>query len=242
MPALRVAILTSRRAPGLEHLLERDSRRGRVYDVAGVFASDPGCVERAICDAHEIPYTALDLRAFAAQHHAAWTDLSFREYYDAVLLEMIEPWDVDAVVCAGYLHILTPRFLDAFDHRVVNVHDADLAITDEHGRARYRGLHSTRDAILAGEPETRCTVHVVTPVLDEGPIIARSRAFPVHESLIHDARRWVAADVLKAYAYAHREWMMRAAFGQLLSHGIQWIANESGAPAHADAGEARAFG
>lgn len=242
MPPLRVAILTSRRAPGLEHLLDRDARRGRVYDVAGVFASDPQCAERAMCDAHGVRFAALDLRAFAAQHHASWSDLAFRDYYDAVLLETIAPWEPDAVACAGYLHILTPRFLDAFDGRVVNVHDADLSITDEHGRARYRGLHSTRDAIIAGEPETRSTVHVVTPALDEGPIIARSRAFPVHEPMIEAARRWVAADVIKAYAYAQREWMMRAAFGQLLSHGIQWLANESAAPVHTAVGKASAVG
>ncbi|HVX38564.1 MAG TPA: formyltransferase family protein [Gemmatimonadaceae bacterium] len=242
MSPLRVVILTSRRAPGLEHLLERDSRRGRVYEIAGVFASDPQCVERALCAAHDVPFAALDLRAFAAQHHAAWTDLAFRAYYDAVLLETIAPWAPDAIACAGYLHILTPRLLEALDGRVINVHDADLAITDEHGRARYRGLRATRDAILAGEPETRCTVHLVTAALDEGPILARSRAFPVHACMIDDARRWVAADVLKAYAYAQREWMMRAAFGQLLSHGIQFLANEAAAPAHAGAAAARAFG
>lgn len=220
---LRVVVLTSGRAPGLAYLLEEDPLRGALYEIVGVASSDSACVERATCAAHEIPFATLDLRAFARERGARWTDMQLRELYDAALIELIAPWAPDAVVCAGYLHVLTPHFLGAFPNRVLNVHDADLAIT-EGGRAKYRGLRSTRDAIVAGEPETRVTVHVVTPALDEGPIVARSRAFPVH-SLVADARRWQAIDVLKAYAYAQREWMMRAAFGPLLSRGIAWLAS-----------------
>lgn len=221
---LRVVVLTSARAPGLEWLLERDPLRGGLYEIAGVASSDQACVERARCAAHGVPFAALDLRAFVAERAGRWTDMAFRPTYDAALLEAIAPWRPDAIVCAGYLHVLTPRFLDAFPGRVLNVHDADLALRDERGRARYRGLRSTRDAIVAGEPETRCTVHVVTAELDGGPVVARSLAFPVH-SMVADARRWGATDVLKAYAYAQREWMMRAAFGPLLSRGIAWVAS-----------------
>lgn len=221
---LRVVVLTSRRAPGLEFLLERDELRGVLYDVVGVATSDAACVERERCAAHDVPFATLDLRGYAAAHGARWSDMAFRETYDAALLTLVQAWRPEVVVCAGYLHVLTTRFLDAFPGRVLNVHDADLTLLDVVGRARYRGLRSTRDAILAGEPETRCTVHVVTPALDEGPVIARSRAFPVH-SLVQDARRWQATDVLKAYAYAQREWMMRAAFGPLLSRAIAWVAS-----------------
>jgi len=219
---LRVVVLTSRRAPGLEYLLEDDAQRGRVYEIAGVLSSDPECLERRTCEAHGIPFVVHDLRAFAAERGARWTDLAFRERYDEALLAAIEPWHANAIACAGYLHVLTRRVLEAFPGRVVNVHDADLAITDEHGRPKYRGLRSTRDAILAGERETRCTVHVVTSAVDDGPVIARSRAFPVH-AMVDDARWWAAADILKAYAYAHREWMMRSAFGPLLAQGVAWL-------------------
>ncbi len=214
---------TSGRAPGLAYLLEEDALRGALYQIVGVASSDGDCVERAMCAAHEIPFVTLDLRAFARERGARWPDMRFRELYDAALIELIAPWKPDAVACAGYLHVLTPHFLGAFPNRVLNVHDADLTLMHD-GVPRYRGLRSTRDAIVAGEPETRCTVHVVTPELDRGPIVARSRAFPVH-SLVADARRWQAIDVLKAYAYAQREWMMRAAFGPLLSRGIAWLAS-----------------
>lgn len=220
---LRVAVLTSGRAPGLAYLLDEDPLRGALYEIVGVASSDAECVERGPCVAHRVPFATLDLRAFARARGERWTDMQCRELYDATLIDLIAPWRADAVACAGYLHVLTPHFLGAFPGRVLNVHDADLAIVRE-GRPKYRGLRSTRDAIIAGEVETRCTVHVVTPELDEGPVIARSRAFPVH-TLVADARRWQAIDMLKAYAYAQREWMMRAAFGPLLSRGIAWLAS-----------------
>lgn len=56
-------------------------------------------------------------------------------------------------------------------------------------------------------------------VPDAGPPLLRSWGFPVH-SLVADARRWGAQDVLRAYAYAHRECMMRAVWGRLLRETI----------------------
>lgn len=228
MKLLRVAVLTSARAPGLAHLLERDTLHGRAYRIVGVLASDPGCAERLLCERNGVTLAVHDLRAFAAAHGARWTDMRLREEYDAAALDRLAAWAPDAVVCLGYLRVLTPRFLAAFPRRVVNVHDADLAIRDDRGEPRYRGLRSTFDAIAAGEPETRCTVHVVTPALDQGPIVARSRAFPVH-ALVADARRWGATDILKAYAFAQREWMMRTAFGPLASHALVRMARSQAA-------------
>ena len=84
------------------------------------------------------------------------------------------------------------------------------------------GVESFRDpclAVFAGEPETRSTVHLVTPEVDVGPALVRSWPFPVHP-MVDDARRWGAIDILKAYAYAQREWMMRAAWGPMLRKAI----------------------
>jgi folate-dependent phosphoribosylglycinamide formyltransferase PurN len=77
--------------------------------------------------------------------------------------------------------------------------------------------------VFAGEPETRSTVHLVTPEVDVGPLLVRSWAFPTHP-LVAAARAWGAADILKAYAYAQREWMMRAAWGRLLTRTLMLFA------------------
>ncbi len=84
------------------------------------------------------------------------------------------------------------------------------------GRPLYTGLTAVRDAIRAGEPQTRATAHIVTERLDEGPILLRSRPFPV-APLVADLRRRGLAHAVNAYAFAHQEWMLETAWGPLLT-------------------------
>lgn len=168
---LKVAVLTSNRAPGLDVL------RARV-NVTRVLERHPprGCDRKA---------------------------------FDAETAAMLRGCDV--VVLLGYLFIITESLLAAFPDRIFNVHDSDLPL--------YPGLHATRDAIYAGERETRSSVHIVTTDLDAGPVIARSEAFPV-APFIHDAVVAGEHDIVRAYAYAHREWMMRRTWGALAAEAV----------------------
>ena len=139
-----------------------------------------------------------------------------RKAFDAETAAMLRGCDV--VVLLGYLFVVTEPLLDAFPGRILNVHDSDLP--------RYPGLHATRDAIYAGERETRSTVHVVTPVVDAGPVIARSRAFPV-APFVHEAVARGEHDIVRAYAYAQREWMMRSTWGALAAEAVARLVLEA---------------
>ena len=132
-----------------------------------------------------------------------------RRTFDAETAAMLRGCDV--IVLLGYLFIITEPLLSAFPDRILNVHDSDLP--------RYPGLHATRDAIFSGERETRSSVHIVTADLDAGPVIARSKAFPV-APFIHDAVAAGEHDIVRAYAYAHREWMMRSSWGALAAEAV----------------------
>jgi folate-dependent phosphoribosylglycinamide formyltransferase PurN len=220
---LRVALLTTSRAPGLEYLLAFGSRRGGVYDLVSGIATDPASAVPARLGAAGIPAATHDIATFYQHRHAPRRDLVAREDFDRQLVERLAHDHPDLVVLCGYLHIVTAPLLEAYPLRVINVHDADLAVTDAAGRPRYRGLHATRDAVFAGEARTRSTVHVVTREVDVGPLLVRSWAFPTHP-MLGPAREWGATDILKAYAYAQREWMMRAAWGPLLARAIELYA------------------
>ncbi|MDP9193358.1 MAG: hypothetical protein M3P06_16805 [Acidobacteriota bacterium] len=185
---LNVAVLCSKRAPGLEALSER-------VNVA--------------CALHRQPFRGRDRKAF-----------------DAETAAMLLPYDVDAVVLLGYLYVITEPLLAAFPDRILNVHDADLALRNADGGPRYPGLHSTRDAILAGERETRSSVHIVTPQLDAGPILARTNAFPV-APFVHEAVARGEHDIVRAYAYAQREWMMRSTWGALAAGAVERVVMEA---------------
>ena len=83
-----------------------------------------------------------------------------------------------------------------------------------------------RDAISAGELETRATSHLVTAELDDGPILRRSRPFAV-SPLAAELRAAGARHALNAYAYAHQEWMLATAWAPLLLDAIVRAAGEA---------------
>ncbi|MFL6248512.1 MAG: phosphoribosylglycinamide formyltransferase [Thermoanaerobaculia bacterium] len=177
---LNVAVLCTRRAPGVEQLRER---------------------AHVACVLHRQPMRGRD-----------------RKKFDAETASLLHAFPVDAVICLGYLYVITEPLLAAFPNRILNVHDSDLP--------RYPGLHATRDAILAGERETRSSVHVVTPELDAGPVIARSEAFPV-APFVHQAVARGEHDIVRAYAYAQREWMMRSTWGALAAKAAERLLMEA---------------
>jgi phosphoribosylglycinamide formyltransferase-1 len=86
-----------------------------------------------------------------------------REERDAAMAEWLAAEGVDLVVCAGYMHLLTPAFLDRFPDRIVNVHPALLP--------RFPGTRPIDDALAAGVPETGATVHFVDAGVDTGAVI-----------------------------------------------------------------------
>lgn len=93
-----------------------------------------------------------------------------REAFDAALVSELKSCQVDWVVLAGFMRLLTPVFLDEYRDRVVNLHPSLLPA--------FPGVHSGRQALAYGVKISGCTVHLVTEGMDAGPIIAQ-RAVPV---------------------------------------------------------------
>lgn len=218
--------MSSRRAPGVADLVG-EARRTRSWRLVAGLASHRE--NELVQSLGELPVIVHDIAAFYAQRGVNRRDREVRRDYDRVTLELLAPYEPDVLVLCGYLYLVTDVLLDAFPGRVINVHDSDLLRVDSHGVPLYRGLHATREAILAGELETRSTVHIATAELDSGPVLARSEPFPVHR-LVQDALRWGAMDIVKAYAYAQREWMMRACWGRLLAEALDSLAASPGRP------------
>jgi folate-dependent phosphoribosylglycinamide formyltransferase PurN len=215
--------MCSARSPGLPDLLGLQMPGNAV--VVGVITSDPSSTALPDTAGAQVPCFVHDIREFYRRESAKLTDLGLRPDYDAATARILRELDAEVVVLCGYLHILTAPVLDLFPNRLINIHDSDLLVTGEDGLPRYRGLRSTRDAILAGEPETRSTIHLVRPAVDVGPALLRSWSFPVHRLAV-DAVEWNAAPLLKAYAYAQREWMMRAAWGRMLLSALRMVADD----------------
>ncbi len=94
-------------------------------------------------------------------------DFADRDGRDAAMAGWLEEHGVGLVVCAGYMHLLRPSFLERFPGRVVNTHSAPLP--------DFPGAHPIEDVLAAGVAETAATVHYVDEGVDSGPVIAAER-------------------------------------------------------------------
>lgn len=175
---LNVAVLCSRRAPGLVQLLNRDARRGIDYEIVCCITSSDTFSEEVRVERRGVPCLPHSIRNFCRDRGAELQDMEARAVYDALTLELLAPYSPDVVLLVGYRLLLTRAVLDTFEGRIINLHHGDLTRRDENGAPRFVGLGAVRDALVAGEPETRATSHVVTDRLYEGPVMLRSWSFP----------------------------------------------------------------
>jgi folate-dependent phosphoribosylglycinamide formyltransferase PurN len=203
------------------HLLTQAAGRGDAWDVVCVASSEETFEHEDTLTRTAVAIEHHAVRPFYAKHapHARLCDRTVRAEYDLAMVQRLQPYRPDIVILAGYLLVLTEPMLDAFPGRIINVHHSDLALRKASGAPRYPGLRAVRDAILAGERETRSSVHLVTRDLDDGPVILRSRPY-----LVPEVARWAIAtgehDVLRRVIWAHQEWMLRTSFGPLMEQAL----------------------
>jgi phosphoribosylglycinamide formyltransferase-1 len=224
VPPLRVAVLCSQRAPGLVHLLERTPDRGAVYEIAAVVTSELGFDQQRRVAGEGVPVRAHAIHEFYRRRDAdVYRDFRVRAEYDRETVALLAPFAPDIVLLDGYLYLATRPLLDAYPGRILNLHFSDLTLRHADGRPLYPGIRAVRDALADGRSATRATVHQVTDEPDGGAPLVQSWPFAV-SPLAGDAVAWGARDMLKAYAFAHQEWMMRAASGPLVAAALRLIA------------------
>ncbi|KPQ06346.1 MAG: phosphoribosylglycinamide formyltransferase 1 PurN [Rhodobacteraceae bacterium HLUCCA12] len=107
-----------------------------------------------------------------------------RAAFEAALLPVLEDARPDIIALAGFMRVLTTGFVQRFAGRMMNIHPSLLPL--------YPGLNTHARALEAGDAEAGCTVHEVTPVLDDGPILGQARV-PI---LANDTPQTLAARVL----------------------------------------------
>ncbi|WP_449431557.1 phosphoribosylglycinamide formyltransferase [Pseudomonas putida] len=94
------------------------------------------------------------------------TGFDGREAFDAALMARIDSFAPDLVVLAGFMRILSGDFVRHYQGRLLNIHPSLLP--------RYKGLHTHRRALEAGDAEHGCSVHFVTEELDGGPLVVQA--------------------------------------------------------------------
>ena len=219
---IRVALLTSGSIPAIEPLLV-DPNRGAVYDIVCVVSSETELEQAPLLDDAKIPLVLRPMHRILGERDLSLRNLRGREDYDRETAEIAKSYQADWVVLAGYNYIVTEGLLALFPDRVLSLHEGDLTLNGDDGRRRYTELHSVRRAIFAGERETRSSLFFVTDRVGEGPLFLLSRPYPVAE-IATDGLAWGAYDLVNDYVKVHRDWMVRSAWGEMISHALGLIA------------------
>ncbi|HEY3613351.1 MAG TPA: phosphoribosylglycinamide formyltransferase [Gaiellales bacterium] len=151
----RIGVLVSGSGSNLGALIEQV--HGGAATIAGVCSSNAGAFARERARA-----AGIDEGVFALAEHGGEAGRR-----DAAMADWLAARGVELVVCAGFMGVLTPIFLERFPDRVLNLHPSLLPA--------FPGADAIGDAYAARVAETGVTVHLVDEVLDGGPVVAQTR-------------------------------------------------------------------
>ena len=93
-----------------------------------------------------------------------------REDFDAEIAQQLRQWDVDWVIMAGWMRLVTPVLIEAFSNQIINIHPSLLP--------SFKGIKAVEQALNSGVTITGCTVHLVALEMDSGPILMQA-AVPI---------------------------------------------------------------
>ena len=187
MSSFRIAVLASGGGTNLQAILDQ------------LHGSDGIEVVGAISDKPEAQALERARRAGVETAVFPSTDYDDREQRDRAIGDWLEQREVDLVVLAGYMQLLSPNFVERFRNQIINVHPALLPA--------FRGLEAVQQALDHGSKITGVTVHFVDEGVDSGPIIFQrpveippSRDWEETEELIHATEHTLLPEAIRLIA------------------------------------------
>ncbi len=152
---LNIGVLVSGRGSNLQALID-GVEEGKLEAKIGLVISDnPRAYALERCRRHSVPFKVIERKSFPSK-------AEFEEEMARALREK----GVELVVLAGFMRILSNRFLKHFPNRVVNIHPSLIPA--------FQGLHAQRQAVEFGAKFSGCTVHIVDESVDGGPVIVQA--------------------------------------------------------------------
>ncbi|MDO8445155.1 MAG: phosphoribosylglycinamide formyltransferase [Deltaproteobacteria bacterium] len=185
MPKLRLGVLASGSGSNLQAIIDNIESGNLPCEIAVVISDKPDAFALKRVERHGIKTEAVQSKTFQN-----------REGFDTELVKILNSYNVDLVVLAGFMRVVTGVLISAFPMRIMNIHPALLP--------SFPGLHVQEKALEYGAKFSGCTVHFVDEGVDTGPIIIQA-VVPV---LDDDTEETLSARILKEehriYPYAIR--------------------------------------
>ncbi|ESQ78662.1 phosphoribosylglycinamide formyltransferase [Asticcacaulis sp. YBE204] len=174
-PKTKTAIFISGRGSNMVALVEASKAADFPADFALVVSNDPTAAGLEWAAAQGIDTLAVDHKLYGKD----------REAHERAIDAELRARGIEFICLAGYMRILTPWLVEQWSGKMINIHPSLLP--------KYKGLHTHERAIEAGDAEGGCSIHWVSPGVDDGDVIAQARV-PILDNDTPDA---LAARVLK---------------------------------------------
>ncbi|QSR22303.1 phosphoribosylglycinamide formyltransferase [Hyphomonas sp. KY3] len=156
MTRLKLAILISGRGSNMEAILEAAQDPTYPAKPVLVLSNRPDAKGLETAAAAGIATAVIDHKTYGKD----------REAFERAMHEQLTEAGVEIIALAGFMRVLTPWFVNTWEGRMVNIHPSLLP--------KYKGLDTHQRALDAGDTEAGCTVHWVSPGVDDGEIIQQA--------------------------------------------------------------------
>lgn len=156
---LRLAILISGNGSNLQSIIDAIEAGSLNAEIEAVISNNRDAYGLLRATQHGLPTRLIDHREYTS-----------RDQFDDALQHYLETVDPDYIVLAGFMRILGARFIAAFENKILNIHPSLLPA--------YKGLNTHQRALDNHERQHGVSIHLVTPELDEGPVIAQA-SYPI---------------------------------------------------------------
>jgi phosphoribosylglycinamide formyltransferase-1 len=156
---LKLGIMASGNGSNFEAVAEAIKNRQLNAQIQVLIYNNPGIKAAARAEKWSVPTVLLDHR-----------DYKRREDLDAAIVEVLRQYEVEWVVMAGWMRLVTPVLINAFPDKIINIHPSLLP--------SFKGIRAVEQALDAGVKIAGCTVHLVRLEVDSGPILLQA-AVPV---------------------------------------------------------------
>ena len=178
----RIAILFSGTGTNLKNLVAHILAENVAATLELAICNRPDAKGLEFCRDNNIPHELID--------HTNYSD---RAEFDAAMQTALQAANIDLICAAGFMRLLTPEFVRHWQDRIINIHPSLLPA--------YKGLHTHRRVLEAGDKTHGCTVHMMRPEMDEGPILVQRQI----DVLPDDTENTLAARVMEQELIAYPE-------------------------------------
>ena len=154
-PKLKIGVLASGNGTNFQELINLSKKGVLDIDIKVLITNkdDAGCIKRA--ESAKIPHKIIRDK-----------DFSQKEIFELEIVNTLINYDVELIVMAGWMRIVTPFFINKFKNRIINIHPSLLPA--------YKGATAIKDSLLNGSKITGCSVHFVEEEVDSGSLIMQA--------------------------------------------------------------------